>query len=202
VSYIGIDLAGVETRPTGFCRLNGFSAQTNVLFADEDIIEKTLTAQPIIVAIDAPLYLPPGRVTLEERNSPHLRQSDRELLKMGIKVFPATLGPMRKLTARGIKLRIFFEEAGLKVIEAYPGGAQDVLGIPRKQKGLDKLQAGLQALGILGLNSGVNDHELDAATCAFIGKLFLEGKAVEYGTRGEGIVLPKNEVGITLPNLL
>ena len=112
---------------------------------------------------------------------------------MGIKVFPATLGPMRKLTARGIKFRILFEEAGLKVIEAYPGGAQDVLGIPRKQKGLDKLLAGLQALGILGLNVGMNDHELDAATCAFIGKLFLDGNAVEYGTPGEGIVLPKKE---------
>ena len=34
------------------------------------------------------------------------------------------------------------------VIEAYPGGAQDVLGIPRKQRGLDKLKAGLEKLGI------------------------------------------------------
>ncbi len=191
MSVIGIDLAGVETRPTGFCALNGFSAQTAVLFTDNDIIEKTLAYNPKIVAIDAPLYLPPGRVSLEDRNGPHLRQSDRELLKMGIKFFPATLGPMRKLTARGIKLRILFEQVGLKVIEAYPGGAQDVLGIPRKQKGLDKLLAGLQTLGILGINTGMNDHELDAATCALIGKLFLEGKAVEYGTPGEGIVLPK-----------
>jgi uncharacterized protein len=193
VSVVGIDLAGVETRPTGFCALRGLSAQTAVLFTDRDIIEKTLTSRPKIVAIDAPLYLPPGRVSLEDRNGPHLRQSDRELLKMGIKFFPATLGPMRKLTARGMKLRILFEEVGLRVIEAYPGGAQDVLGIPRKQKGLDKLLAGLQALGILDLNRGMNDHELDAATCAFIGKMFLEGKAVEYGTPGEGIVLPKKE---------
>jgi predicted nuclease with RNAse H fold len=176
VSIVGIDLAGVETRPTGFCALNGLSAQTAVLFTDRDIIEKTITTGPKIVAIDAPLYLPPGRVSLEDRNGPHLRQSDRELLRMGIKFFPATLGPMRKLTSRGMKLRMLFEEVGLRVIEAYPGGAQDVLGIPRKQKGLDKLLAGLQALGILDLNRGMNDHELDAATCAFIGKLFLEGK--------------------------
>jgi uncharacterized protein len=190
---VGIDLAGVETRPTGFCILKGLSAQTEVLFTDVDIIGKTLTAQPNIVAIDAPLYLPQGRKSLEDREGPHLRQSDRELLKMGIKFFPATLGPMRKLTARGMKLRQIFEEAGLHVIEAYPGGAQDVLGIPRKQHGMDKLLAGLQALDIIGLNSKMNDHELDAVTCAYIGKLFLEGKAVELGTPGEGIVLPKRE---------
>lgn len=193
MSVVGIDLAGVETRPSGFCTLKDLSAETTLHFTDQDIIEKTLNIQPRIVAIDAPLYLPPGRTSLEDRTNPHLRQSDRTLLKMGIRLFPATLGPMRKLTARGIKLRLLFQEAGLKVIEAYPGGAQDVLAIPRKQKGMDKLLAGLQALGILGLNREMNDHELDAVTCAFIGKLFLENKAVEYGTPGEGIVLPKKE---------
>jgi predicted nuclease with RNAse H fold len=193
VSVVGIDLAGVQTRPTGFCTLHGLSAVTTVLLDDKTIIEKTLAAQPRIIAIDAPLYLPPGRVSLEDRNGPHLRMSDRELLKMHIKFFPATLGPMRKLTARGIKLRSTFQETGLHVIEAYPGGAQDVLGIPRKQHGMDRLLAGLQALGILGLNSKMNDHELDAVTCAYVGKLFLEGKAVEVGTPGEGIVLPKKE---------
>jgi uncharacterized protein len=112
---------------------------------------------------------------------------------MGIKFFPPTLGPMRKLTTRGMKLRGAFKESGLRVIEAYPGGAQDILGIPRKQRGTDKLLNGLQALGIKGLNSVLNNHELDAVTCAYIGKLFLEGKAVEYGSPGEGIVLPKKE---------
>ena len=63
------------------------------------------------------------------------------------------------------------------MIEAYPGGAQDVLGIPRKGKGIDKLLAGLQALGLEGLNIAMSDHELDAVTCAYVGKLFLEKKA-------------------------
>ena len=193
MTVVGIDLAGVETRPTGFCRLKDTIAETTVLFNNKDIIEKTQKAQPAIVAIDAPLYLPPGRASLEERNGPHLRESDRELIRMGIKFFPATLGPMRKLTARGIKLRGAFEESGLRVIEAYPGGAQDILGIPRKQRGIDKLLTGLQALGIKGLNRAMNDHELDAVTSAYVGKLFLESKAVEYGTPGEGIVLPRKE---------
>jgi uncharacterized protein len=193
MSIIGLDLAGVENRPTGFCSLKTLTAETRLLYLDGEIIKQTLQNKPAVVAIDAPLYLPPGRTSLEELTTPHLRDSDRELIKMGIKIFPATLGPMRKLTKRGIHLRSVFEAKGLKVIEAYPGGAQDVLGIPRKRHGKDKLLAGLQALGIGGLNSLLSDHELDAATCAYVGKLFMEGKATVYGAPGEGIVLPKKE---------
>jgi predicted nuclease with RNAse H fold len=112
---------------------------------------------------------------------------------MGIKIFPATLGPMRKLTVRGIAIREKFEKAGLHVIEVYPGGAQDVLGIPRKKRGINKLLVGLQTLGIQGLDFSLSNHELDAATCAYVGKLFLEGKAISCGAPNHGIVLPKKE---------
>ena len=114
-------------------------------------------------------------------------------MKRGIKFFPLTLGPLRKLTARGISLRRILEDEQFIVIEAYPGGAQDILGIPRKQQGLDKLKAGLENLGIKGLNSQMSDHELDAVTCAYVGKLFLDGKAVVYGKTADGIVMPKGE---------
>jgi len=80
---------------------------------------------------------------------------------------------------------------GFRVLEAYPGGAQDVWGIPRKQRGLDKMRIGLEGLGIEGLNAEMSDHELDAATIAYVGKLFLEGNAIVYGDEKLGIVLPK-----------
>ena len=98
---------------------------------------------------------------------------------------------MRKLTVRGMKLKQALEAEHFVAVEAYPGGAQDVLGITRKQKGLEKLLAGLEALGITGLNRQMSDHELDAATIAYVGKLFLEGKAVIYGEIADGIVMPK-----------
>jgi predicted nuclease with RNAse H fold len=170
------------------------SAKCRLLYTDKEIITATLESKPRIIAIDAPLYLPPGRVSLEEKNAPNLRQSDRALLKLGIKLFPPTLGPMRKLTARGIRFREFFEAKSLKVIEAYPGGAQDVLGIPRKQKSANMLLLGLANLGIKGLNCSLSHHELDAVTCAYVGKLFLEQKAVIYGAYDQGIVLPKMDV--------
>ncbi|MGD6805547.1 MAG: DUF429 domain-containing protein [Candidatus Bathyarchaeia archaeon] len=190
---VGLDLAGVETRPTGFCKLTDLKAETAQLYSDKEIIERTLECNPQVIAIDAPLWLPPGRKTLEERNSNHLRDSDRALLKMGIKIFPVTLGPMRKLTQRGIRFREIFEEKGFHVIEAYPGGAQDVLGIPRKKQGIEKLRLGLEKLGITGLANANSDHELDAATCAYTAKLFIEGDAVVYGDQAQGIVMPKDK---------
>ena len=193
MSIVGVDLAGVETRPTGFCILTGMKAGTCLVYDDKVILEKAVRSLPQMVAIDAPLSLPPGRKSIEERTNIHLRECDREILKMGIKIFPITLGPMRKLTERGIRLKNMLEAQKLKVIEAYPGGAQDVLGIPRKQKGLEKLLVGLEKLGIKGLNCKMSDHELDAVTCAYVGKLFLEGKAVTCGLPSEGIVMPRRK---------
>jgi hypothetical protein len=168
-------------------------AETSLVYTDAEIMAKIRESHPRVVAIDAPLSLPPGRKSIQERTGIHLRESDRELLKRGIKFFPVTLGPMRKLTERGMNLRRVLEAESFIAIEVYPGGAQDVLGIPRKQKGLEKLKAGLENLGIEGLNSQMSDHEFDSVTCAYVGKLFLEGKAVTYGAPNDGIVMPKGE---------
>jgi len=191
MSIVGLDLAGVESRPTGLCILKGLMAETFLVYANEEIVRKTVESKPKIVAVDAPLSLPAGRKSIEQKTKVHLRECDKELLKRGIKFFPVTLGPMRKLTSRGIALRRILEGKRFKVIEVYPGGAQDVLGIPRKQQGLRKLRAGLEKLGIKGLHDRMNDHELDAVTCALVGKLFLEGKTITYGTSEQAIVMPK-----------
>lgn len=103
---VGIDLAGVESRPTGLCLMYGnLRASTCLLHTDDEITRKTIECRPDVVAIDAPLALPRGRESLSTRSTVHLRECDRELLRMGIKFFPLTLGPMRLLTGRGMRLR-------------------------------------------------------------------------------------------------
>lgn len=190
---VGLDFAGVETRPTGFCLLKNMKAQTSLLYEDEAVLKEIEESKPGVVAIDAPLSLPAGRESIDQKTNVHLRECDKELLRRRIKFFPVTLGPMRKLANRGINIRRTLENNNFKVIEVYPGGAQDVLGIPRKQKGIRKLKAGLEKLGIDGLKDQMSDHELDAVTCAFVGKLWLEGKAVIYGTTEQAIVMPKGK---------
>jgi len=189
---VGLDLAGVENRPTGFCTLEEWNVKTCVVYEDRELIEKIRETKPKLVAIDAPLSLPTGRKSIDERTGTHLRECDRELLRRRIKFFPVTLGPMRKLTSRGIKLRKTLESMNFDVIEVYPGGAQDILGIPRKQKGLDKLGGGLKKLKIKGIVKAMSGDELDAITCAYVGKLFLEGKTLTYGSDDQTIMMPSS----------
>jgi predicted nuclease with RNAse H fold len=110
---------------------------------------------------------------------------------MKIKFFPITLGPMRKLTERGIRLKKIFEKMGFKVIETFPGAAQDILKIPRRKE-KEKLRKGLIKIGIKGIKKEMSEHELDAITSAFVGKLYLEGNYLAIGDPKEMlIILPK-----------
>jgi len=190
VIVVGIDLSGVDHRPTGFCIMNeNFEISTKLLFKDEEIISEVARIKPDLITIDAPLSLPKGRASLDERSSSHLRNCDRELIKMKIKIFPLTLGPMRKLTARGIKLKELFSKMGFRVIEVYPGAAQDILGIPRKTQSITELKAGLERIGIKGIKENVTHHELDAITCAYVGIQYLLGKCIALGDENEGIII-------------
>lgn len=196
---VGIDLAGVEPRPTGFCVLDEkLNAQTCLLHSDRHVIEMIEQISPDVVSIDAPLALPKDRPSLSARyrNRSHLRECDKVLLKMGIRFFPVTLGPMRKLAQRGVKLRKILENKGFRVIESYPGAAQDMLEIPRKQKGLEKLRQALIRYGIKGdfEKKTVSDHELDAITSALVGLLYLEGNHIAIGDPEEALmILPKTK---------
>jgi len=190
MKVIGIDLAGTENRPTGFCIMDDkMNIKTKIIYKDREIVRNILEENPKIIAIDAPLSLPKGRKSLEQKSNIHLRECDRELLRNKIKFFPITLGPMRELTKRGIRLKKILNKKGFEVIEVYPGGAQDLLKIPRKSKGIEELKKGLEMLGIKGLSKNMTDHELDAVTSAYIAKLYLEKKYIAYGNNDEGIII-------------
>ncbi len=189
---IGLDLAGSPKRPTGFCLLRGLRVETKDLFSDDEILAAIVEAHPDLVAIDAPLHLPPGRSSIHERNNSHYRPCDLELRRRKIPFFPITLGPMRGLTERGMRLRAELEGKGIRTVEMYPGGAQDVWGIPRAARDRKGLRRGLVKLGLKGLLTESSDHELDAATGALVGRLFLQGRAEVYGDFDSGaIIMPR-----------
>jgi predicted nuclease with RNAse H fold len=191
-TVVGIDLAGSPKRETGMCTLRALSGSTTILFADDEILQYVQAADPDLVAIDAPLTLPPGRKSIDDRNGEHYRECDLELRRRKIPFFPITLGPMRMLTVRGMALAKKLRRRGLKVIEIYPGGAQDVWELPRQQHDRRRLRLGLAGLGIRGLSAKASGHELDAATGALVGRLHLQGWAELYGhKRGGIIVMPK-----------
>jgi predicted nuclease with RNAse H fold len=189
---VGLDLAGSKNRTTGFCLLDeNLHTQTKALHTDAEIISETVSVSPAVVSIDAPLSLPRGRPSLSRRGPPHFRACDLELRRMKIRFFPITLGPMRKLTARGIKMKKVFEAKGLKVIESYPGSIQDILGMPRKHEGVEKLRRALIHYGVEGevQKKEITHDELDAITSALVGKMFLEGNYLAIGDPEEGLMI-------------
>ena len=191
-SVVGIDLAGSPNRDTGFCTMDmNLRCGTSVLHSDDEILAATFTASPSVVSIDAPLFLPRGRRSLEDRGPPHFRECDKELLRMHIRFFPISLGPMRMLTARGIRLRSELEARGLEVIESFPGAIQDLLKMPRKQAGLPLLARALRSYGVdLGKPDGkLGGDELDAVTSALVGVLYLKGRYTAIGDPEEGLMI-------------
>lgn len=191
---VGLDLAGSPTRTTGFCLLEGpHRTRTLALQGDEEVLARTLEARAGVVSIDAPLSLPRGRASLDIPGPPHFRACDLELRRLGIPFFPLTLGPMRLLTARGIRLKRALERQGITVLESYPGGVQDMVGLPRKGGGARRLQRALLREGFRGdvERIDITHDELDAVACAWVGRLYLQGRAWLIGDREEGtIALP------------
>jgi uncharacterized protein len=189
---VGLDLAGSPRRTTGFCFLGrGSTVRVAPLHTDEEILAATRDARPDIVSIDAPLSLPAGRRTIDDRSGPHLRSADRELLRLGIRFFPITLGPMRMLTERGLRLKRALAVEGLRAIESYPGAAQDLLGIPRKRTGTGPLRRGLLRTGLRGdlRRADLSHDELDGVTCALVGRAYLRGDFLAIGDPNEGLMI-------------
>lgn len=190
---IGIDLAGSPKRNTGACLMHNKKViKYATLHDDSEILGFARGTGAHLIAIDAPLSLPPGRKSLDDNNGIHLRECDRELIKRKIKFFPITIGPMRMLTKRGILLKKKLAQMGFECIEIFPGASQDVFGIPRKQHSLKGLLNGLEKLGIKGLNNDMNSDELDAVTGAYTAILYLNQKAEILGDIKKGaIIIPK-----------
>ncbi len=178
---LGIDLAGREGRPTGAAVLTPDSLACLTVFTDGEILELASSRGPDLVAVDAPLSRP---------TTGWLRESDRELIRRGLRVLPPLLGPMRLLTERGLRLAEVMRSRGLRVVEVHPGSTAKILGVPRTPEGV------LAALEIAGISAeppegGIrNVHEVDAALAAVTGALLLEGRAEVVGGR-EGIAIPR-----------
>ncbi|MCU7786407.1 DUF429 domain-containing protein [Pyrobaculum sp. 3827-6] len=116
----GIDLA--VNRPTAIAVFRDCTplyyglAQTDV-----DIVSVASLLGPSIVAIDAPLSKPEG--------GGGLRDVERELRRLGYRLLPPLMGPMRGLTERGIRLSKMIDG---RVIEVHPLTSLRAMGMSRE----------------------------------------------------------------------
>ena len=195
---LGLDPSGSERKRSGLAIIDeSLKAESRVVKTDADILQAVRDVHPDVVAIDSPLALPKGRCCADPACACAVygivRSADRVVSRMGYRPFWTLLPSMVNLTLRSIRLRETLESSGIKVIEVYPGAAQDRLGLPRKQQGEDALLEGLYGLGIRFPDPDrkrVHD-ELDAITAAYVGLCWLKD---EYEAAG-----PPDEIQIILP---
>jgi predicted nuclease with RNAse H fold len=144
VRVAGVDLAVV--RPSAIavmddCELVAYLSAMEL----EEIVSALSPYRPAVVAVDAPLSKPDG----------WLRDVERELRKLGYRLLPPLLGPMAKLTERGIRLAQMLGNA----IEVHPKTSLRAMGLdpqlvysryrPPTKDHFDAVLAALTALAYL-----------------------------------------------------
>ncbi|AEA47575.1 DUF429 domain-containing protein [Archaeoglobus veneficus] len=137
------------------------------------------------VGIDAPLSLP---------ESGSLRECERKLLKLGIRLFPSGADFFRSVVNRGMEIAEEFRKIGAEVFEVYPYATRRRLGIAPDVKkstkgGRERIIAEL-ARFVEGIDNLSNHNEVDAVISALTVSLYYEGKARLLDGRDGAILVP------------
>jgi len=147
MKVVGIDLAGLEKNPTGFCVLTEEGSEVKVLYTDRQILDMIEIIRPDLIAIDAPFSFPA---------TGYFREGDIMLREAGFRPLSPMFPGMRPLVNRAINLVEVLRERNYKVIEVFPQASEKILGLLKKEDS--------------------NPHEYDSLLCAVTGKYFLEGR--------------------------
>jgi histidinol phosphatase-like PHP family hydrolase/predicted nuclease with RNAse H fold/dephospho-CoA kinase len=193
---VGFDLTGSEKKATGVAKLANLRVETCSILSDDELVDFVKQARPKILSIDSPLGLPGGNNIIDPAAG-IVRVAESDLSSIGINAYPALIDSMKNLTLRGIGLRRRIEELPFSptVIESYPGAAQDILCLPRKQRSLDLLREGLRELGLTGPGlDSISHDEIDAITSAIVGRYFESGLFEPMGVPSEAqLIVPKTQ---------
>jgi len=184
-AIIGIDLAAKPENPTGWASWLDRIVEASLAFTDNEIIERIIRSEPLLIAIDAPFRHPKEGIA---------RRADHEMVRRGYRVFPPGLPAMKQLTARAIKTIKLIVEKGYKAIEVHPTSTRKALNMPLKDWG--KIQAMLKKMGLEGdLQTRIlTPHEVDAVTSALTAYLHLHNQTEAIGDKEEGyIIIPKRQ---------
>ncbi|WP_457590762.1 DUF429 domain-containing protein [Geoglobus sp.] len=173
----GVD---VGIRKSVFAVIDGPNAR--VLESYEHLLSENVSA----VGIDAPLSFP---------ESGAFRECERELLRMGIRLFPSGVGFFRKVAERGMEIARNLQECGVEVYEVYPYATRVILGLApevskRDPDGLIKI---MQALSEhVRLDSSVRTHDdVDAVISAMTVMLYKKGAGRILSGKDGSILIPE-----------
>ena len=177
--YVGIDLALPGRRRTGFGLINANERTYSVttLSTKEEIMNLVLSQSPSLVCIDAPLGFPKHGIN---------RLVEVKARKLGLRLIPPLLGPMRQLTMYGIQIAAELRNQGFRVLEVHPTSTLRILRMNR-QDFIRFITSRLRGPLVS------NEHEVDALVSAFTCLLHDHGCTEELsGLEGEGsLIIPR-----------
>ncbi len=185
---IGIDLSVRNT--TGISILN-LDEKATIIFksvpADMNNSIVNMIEDGDIILIDAPLSLPNGRKSIEDRDGPHFRECDKMLRKLGIRFYPITIGGMRSLYKIGTKIaKSISKKKGVNVYEGFPGASLDMLGLKRKHI----MPSLFKSFNVITKNKPKNIDEMDAGVLSITGYLYINKLAFNLGRDDGHIMIP------------
>ncbi|MFH1229336.1 MAG: DUF429 domain-containing protein [Candidatus Aenigmatarchaeota archaeon] len=144
---VGIDLAGKDENPTGFCIISEEGSQIKILHKDSEILDEIERAKPDCIAIDAPTWLPINGAW---------RPCDEKLIKRGFQPISSLFPTMKIVIFRAMSLVKTLKQRGYTVIEVFSGASEKMLGLSKEPR--------------------KNKDEYEALLCALTAKAYLEGK--------------------------
>jgi predicted nuclease with RNAse H fold len=182
--FLGIDLAALEKRPSGYCILekinNELLCKTGIIKKDSEIIKLAHENKPIVISIDSPLSF--------SKNGKAFRLCDIEARRRGFMVLPLNISSMKLLTLRGIRIKKELSGMGFEVIEVFPTGAFKSLNIPLPKRDFNKTIENLRKLN-LKFDKVKTIHELDAIISAYTAYKYYKKEAIILGDQEEGTIV-------------
>lgn len=190
---IGLDLAGKDTNPSGFCTIfckeSAHSFQSLIdniekvivedLLLNDEIVTRIKEINPNMTAIDAPFSISKGP----------WRSSEMFLLTKGFKPVSTQLLNMRGLAERAIQINN--QLVGYRKIETFSKAIESILQI-NKESFLDSIRDRLEKKG--NWNRGkISKDQYDAILCGLCALLHLQNKTELLGNKLDStdlIVLP------------
>jgi len=153
-AYVGIDLAANPKRCTGYavitCGSRCILSLAKCLYSDDDIIAAVYDLKRcgrLVIALDAPFKISNG-----------MRDVDRKMVSMGLKVLPPGFKHMRSLTLRAVKLvRMLNSLDIVDIYETHPRSALLNSGCNNIDELLMKFSISLGSYSLDNLTKDVRD---------------------------------------------
>ncbi len=126
----------------------------------------------ILCGVDAPLTL----------SDEPFRDCDREVLKLGIPLYPVNMGFMKAIHEEALGL--ILELKCSYAMEVYPHATRRLLGFSFSKRNIDgrrRIEENLMRYLNTGIHANFDADELDALTAALTVALFLEGRSSFLG---------------------